>query len=29
MSQCAAKIIEEDLIALGSVRVKNIDAARA
>ncbi len=29
MSQRAAKIIEEDLMALGSVRVKDVDAARA
>ncbi len=28
MSQRAAKIIEEDLMALGSVRVKDVDAAR-
>lgn len=29
MSQRAAKIIEEDLMALGSVRVKDVDMARA
>jgi len=29
MSQRAAKIIEEDLMALGSVRVKDVDSARA
>lgn len=29
MSQRAAKIIEEDLMSLGSVRVKDVDSARA
>ena len=29
MSQRAAKIIEEDLMSLGSVRVRDVDSARA